>query len=341
MFIRYKILVALSVIILASIFPLYDIVYKPNPAPETGHFGKIVINKGDNLATIAKNLQASGLSESVWRFKWTARLMRVETQLPAGVFTVPFGLSNHELIKRMLYSDNNTENVTVREGWTAKKVSQILRKRCDIDSALFMQAVYDTVFIRELGIEAPSLEGYLYPDTYNLYLGMDPYDVVRRMVTQFKNLFADSLKSRVFSLGFSVNEIVTLASIIEGEIIYGSEAPVVSAVYHNRLKRGMRLQADPTIQYIIPDAPRRLLYKDLKIDSPYNTYLRKGLPPGPIGNPGKRALLAALYPKNVSYIYFVARGDGYHNFNTTIEGHLADKRKFDQYRRKTARKKKK
>ena len=329
------------VVILMMIFPLYNIVYQPNPAPETGHFGKIVVNKGDNLDVIAENLSASGLTESAWRFKWTARLMRVEKQLPAGVFTIPFGLSNHELIKRMLSSDNNTENVTIREGWAAKRISHIVSKKCDIDSALFMQAVNDTVFIRQLGIEAPSLEGYLYPDTYNLYLGMDPYDVVRRMVTQFKSHFADSLKSRAFALGFSVNEIVTLASIIEGEIIYGSEAPVVSAVYHNRLKRGMRLQADPTIQYIIPDGPRRLLYRDLKVDSPYNTYLRKGLPPGPIGNPGKRALLAALYPKKAAYLYFVARGDGYHNFNTTIEGHLADKRKFDQYRRKIARQKKK
>ena len=341
MLFKYKILILISLIIITAVFPLYNIVYKPNLLSSGGHFGKIVIKPGDSLVKIAGSLENARLVDNDGRFIWAAKIMRVETRIPAGIFTIPFGLSNHDLIKRMMYSGTNTENVTIKEGWTAKKIAQVLQKECDIDSAGFMNAVFDSVFTHELGIEAPTLEGYLYPNTYNLYLGMNPYETARKMVTEFKNIFADSLKSRAFDIGFSVNEIITLASIIEGEIIYSSEARVVSAVYHNRLKKGMRLQADPTIQYIIPDGPRRVLYRDLKIDSPYNTYRIKGLPPGPIGNPGKRAIFAALYPKKVPYVYFVARGDGYHNFNTTIEGHLADKRKFDNYRRKIARQKKK
>ncbi|MBC8278180.1 MAG: endolytic transglycosylase MltG [FCB group bacterium] len=341
MLFKYKILILLSLLIIAAVFPLYNIVYKPNLLSSEGHFGKIVIDPGDTLIKIAGGLENAGLVDDAGRFIWAAKIMRVETRIPAGIFTIPFGLSNRDLILRMMFSGTNTENVTIKEGWAAKKIAMVLQKECDIDSAGFMNAVLDSVFTHELGIEAPTLEGYLYPNTYNLYLGMNPYETARKMVTEFKSIFADSLKSRAFDIGFSVNEIITLASIIEGEIIYSSEAPVVSAVYHNRLKKGMRLQADPTIQYIIPDGPRRVLYRDLKIDSPYNTYRIKGLPPGPIGNPGKRAIFAALYPKKVPYIYFVARGDGYHNFNTTIEGHLADKRKFDNYRRKIARQKKK
>ena len=340
MLLKYKILILISLAVLTAVFPIYNIVYKPNARTHGGHFGKVIVEPGQALYVVAGLLENAGLVDDAERFIWAAKILRVETKIPAGIFTIPFGLSNRELIERMMFSDTNTENVTIKEGWPAKKIASVLQRECDIDSAAFMEAVFDSVFTHELGIEAPTLEGYLYPDTYNLYLGMNSYEVARKMVTEFKSIFTDSLKSRAFELGFSVNEIITMASIVEGEIIYSSEARIVSAVYHNRLKKQMRLQADPTIQYIIPDGPRRILYRDLKIDSPYNTYRRKGLPPGPIGNPGKRAIFAALYPKNVPYIYFVARGDGYHNFNTTIEGHLADKRKFDNYRRKVARQKK-
>jgi UPF0755 protein len=134
-------------------------------------------------------------------------------------------------------------------------------------------------------------------------------------------------------LGMDEKEIITLASIIEGEAIYDRERPVISGVYHNRLNIGMRLQADPTIQYIIEGSPRRLLNKDLKIKSPYNTYLNEGLPPGPINNPGIESIKAALYPVETDYLYFVAKGDGYHTFSRTKEEHNIAKRKFQKIRR--------
>ena len=312
---------------------MYSVVYQPNDLPQARQFGKLEIEKGENLARIAAKLDSVGLVNDARRFVWACRIMRVERGIPAGIFTIPFGLSNRELIKRLLFQSANTADVTIREGWTAARIARELQREVGVDSVEFMNVVDDSIFAKDLGLEAPSLEGYLYPETYNLYLGMDPREVARKMVVQFRRLFGDELKNRAFELGFSVNQIITLASIIEGEIIFSSEAPIVSGVYHNRLKKGMRLQADPTIQYIIPDGPRRLRYSDLKINSPYNTYRRKGLPPGPVGNPGKRAILAALFPANVPYIYFVARGDGYHYFNVTAEEHLADKRKFDRYRR--------
>ena len=136
----------------------------------------------------------------------------------------------------------------------------------------------------------------------------------------------------------NLHEAVILASIIQGEVMIDDEAPIVSAVYHNRLKRGIPLAADPTIQYLLPDGPRRLLNKDLEIDSPYNTYKNRGLPPGPVNNPGRIAIEAAINPADVDYIYFVAKGDGSHAFNRTHSGHLRDKQKFQQVRREVARK---
>ena len=135
------------------------------------------------------------------------------------------------------------------------------------------------------------------------------------------------------------HDIVTLASIIEGEAIYNSERAKISAVYHNRLNIGMRLQADPTIQYIIPDSPRRLLNRDLRIRSPYNTYLNEGLPPGPINSPGRKSLYAALYPNDNEYLYFVAKGDGYHTFSKNERDHEKAKKNFQKIRRKVQRKK--
>jgi UPF0755 protein len=159
------------------------------------------------------------------------------------------------------------------------------------------------------------------------------------MVEEYKNHFIDEFKDRMNKLNMSEKEVITLASIIEGEAIYNTERPVISGVYHNRLEKGMRLQADPTIQYIVDDGPRRLLNKDLKIKSPYNTYLNYGLPPGPINNPGFESIKAALYPANTEFLYFVAKGDGYHTFSRTQKEHNTAKRKFHKLRRLARRQK--
>ena len=148
------------------------------------------------------------------------------------------------------------------------------------------------------------------------------------------------MRERMDEINLTENEVLALASIIEGEAIYDSERPRISGVYHNRLKKGMRLQADPTIQYIIEDSPRRLLNKDLKIKSPYNTYLNYGLPPGPINSPGLESIKAALYPEKVDFLFFVAKGDGYHTFSKTEKEHNKAKRAFQKVRRKNKLKKK-
>ena len=198
----------------------------------------------------------------------------------------------------------------------------------------------DESFLKSNNIESNSLEGYLFPDTYKVFEGDNVRSVLSLLIKTHNRFWTKTNINRAKELKLSIHEIVTLASIIEGEAIYDSERSKISGVYHNRLKLGMKLQADPTIQYIIDDSPRRLLNKDLKIKSPYNTYLNHGLPPGPINNPGLESIKAALFPEKVDYLFFVARGDGYHTFSKTEKEHNKAKRAFQKIRGQNKLKKK-
>ncbi|MCH7773727.1 MAG: endolytic transglycosylase MltG, partial [Bacteroidetes bacterium] len=171
---------------------------------------------------------------------------------------------------------------------------------------------------------------YLFPEVYKIYENSSPKEVLKIFYNGSEEFFVDSLERRAEKLGFTIHEVLTLASIVKGETNTVEEMPRIAGVYHNRLRIGMRLQADPTIQYILPGGWRRLLHEDLEIDSPYNTYRYAGLPPGPINNPGKNATLAVLYPEKHKYLYFVANGNGGHNFSRTLNEHS---RKVKEYRR--------
>ena len=205
------------------------------------------------------------------------------------------------------------------------------------DSSEVIKLAHDKDFILKNGLEVNSLEGYFFPDTYLFFKGETPSNVLSYLVKQHKIFWNKTYEIRAEQINLSKHEVVTLASIIEGEAIFNNERPKISAVYHNRLNINMKLQADPTIQYIIDEPPRRLLNKDLKIKSPYNTYLNKGLPPGPINSPGKHSLLAALFPEENDFLFFVAKGDGYHTFSTNKRDHDKAKRKFQKIRRKIKR----
>ncbi len=199
----------------------------------------------------------------------------------------------------------------------------------DIDSVEFVKLAGDENLIRELGIDNDTLEGYLYPDTYFVRHGTEPHEMITRMVGKFKQVFGDSLVKRASEIGMSVNEVVILASIIETEAGRKEERPLVSSVFHRRLKRGRPLEANPTIQYALGNK-RRVLLEDLDIDSPYNTYTNPGLPPAPIASPGRESIIAALYPADTKYLYFMANGKGGHVFSKTLKEH---NRAVSQYKR--------
>jgi len=259
--------------------------------------------------------------------------MRVDRKVQPGRFLLPRGADNVQILRYLLRSSAPTKDVTIVEGLTTRQIAGVLSRELGVDSAAFVKMCEDSQSAARFGVPAERLEGYLFPDTYNFYLEPSAEEIVERMTRRFFAVFYDTLRAQLEAVGLTMHQAVTLASIIQGEVMDWSEAAKVSAVYHNRLRRGMPLEADPTIQFIIPDGPRRLLNDDLRIKSLYNTYLHRGLPPGPINNPGRRALVAALYPADVDYIYMVARGDGTHAFNNTFAGHRRDKRRLQRIRR--------
>ncbi|RPH95326.1 endolytic transglycosylase MltG, partial [candidate division KSB1 bacterium] len=251
------------------------------------HMVQVSIPEGTSVAEIAEILHRQGLIEHPLLFRYAVRIMGADTKIQAGSMQLASGQSLFDLINNLTHTKALGIPVTLREGITSMDVAAVLQSRLSVDSTTFMSVVQDTLFIRELGLDGPTLEGYLYPDTYYIASGTDPRRIARRMVANFFNHLPDSAVERSVKLGFSLHEIITLASIIEWETFTRSEARTISSVYHNRIRRGMPLQADPTVSYALGKGPARLYYSDLKVDSPYNTYRNPGLPPGPINNPRK------------------------------------------------------
>ncbi len=296
---------------------------------------QITIEKGVSPQDISDSLFGNGVIRSSKQFLIAAKLLGVSRKLQAGDYLFYKKVTNnYQVLKKLFRGQTMLIKVTFPEGLRSEKIAGIFLEKMKIDSAEFMNVIRDTLFIRQLGLNVACLEGYLYPDTYYFSSKMSAEEMIRIMVTQFKKMFTVEMAERAEEIGMSVHDVVILASIVEGEAVLDSERKSIAALYQNRLKRHMRLQADPTIQYIIDDGPRRLLSKDLKIKSPYNTYLNAGLPPGPVNNPGLASIMAVLHPDSVNYLYMVANGDGSHTFSRSLSDHLDAKRHLDRLRRK-------
>lgn len=325
---RFFLLLLGSLVIAAAVWG-YEIFLAPVTPVQESYFK---IRRGWKLTQVADSLAAHGLLADRQSFITAARLIGRAEKLKAGKYLIAPRSSNLDLIKLFESGRALRQRVTIPEGLGAAGIAGLMQRELEIDSSAFMALVKDERLAGEMGIDAPCLEGYLYPNTYQFYWGDTARDVINVLVGEFHLRLPDSLIDRAKEIGWRLHDVVTLASIIEGEAAVDSERALISAVYWNRLRKGMRLQADPTIQYIIPGPPRRVLHRDLAIDSPYNTYLHAGLPPGPVNNPGSKSIVAALYPKPAGYLYFVARGDGSHVFSYTLSQHNAAKRQFDRYR---------
>ena len=301
----------------------------------------IDISKGSSVKEIGHVLHARSVIRSEKAFLWGVRALGVETDFPAGSYRLIHANSNYRIIDQLVNGAPVLKRVTILEGWTLKNIAAELNQKLGMSERKFMRACRNKSLLNDFGVQANSFEGYLFPETYFFPEGEDPEFVVRSMASEFRGNLSPHMKDRMNEIGLTELETITLASIIEGEALYNDERAAISGVYHNRMKKGMRLQADPTIQYIIEDSPRRLLNEDLKIKSPYNTYLNPGLPPGPINSPGKASIVAALYPEQNAYLFFVARGDGYHTFSKTEKEHNIAKRKFQKIRREVKKAKRK
>ncbi len=328
----------LTLFVFAGIGFVYVIYYPFSPKSDAKEVD-IFVKWGASFGGVAQDLHNKGVVRSVDQLKFTAELFDKTQSLRVGKFTLKQGMSNYDALEALIKGPQSYIKVTLPEGYDSRRYADIVETQLDIDSTQFMALVEDSAFIKQFNVAAPSLEGYLYPETYQFTYGIRAQQVIATFVNHFFKIVPDTLIRDIRAKNMTLNEVLTLASIIEGEAMVDEEMPLISSVYHNRLEIGMRLQADPTIQYIIPDGPRRLLRRDLKIESPYNTYLNAGLPPGPISNPGIRALQAAVYPADTDYLYFVATGDGTHSFSRNYDQHLQAKRRFDEIRRQVEREK--
>jgi UPF0755 protein len=287
------------------------------------------IKKGESFSSISDRLYRMGIIPSKTNFKIAGFVYGAERKIRAARFHIPNGLSYLDLLDLFISGDCDFQRtLTINPGQTIKWLAHRLQKYVYIDSTEFVSLATSKNFTDSLSLKQDSFEGYLFATDYEIYERSSPEEAIRIFYNAFKEFYNDSLKHRTDELGFTVHEIITLASIIKGETNNEEEMPRISGVYHNRLRIGMKLQADPTIQYVLPGEWKRLTFKDLELDSPYNTYKYFGLPPGPINSPGKAAILAALYPEQNDFLYFVADGKGGHLFGKNLNEHNRNVNKY-------------
>jgi UPF0755 protein len=298
----------------------------------------VVIPRGASFKAVLDSLEFSGVLRLRWTLNLSGRVLGLTKTMKVGKYIFPRGLSNIEILNDLAEGKSRIlVTLPVPEGWRMERIALQCGKILGIDTQRFISLCDNSTFRKELGVEASSIEGYLMPDTYKFLWQVSEEEIIERMVGDFQKFYADSLKKRQEELRFSLNEILALASIVEGEAVLDRERPIIAGVYLNRLKKRMRLEADPTVQYAIPDGHRRLTYSDLRYNSPYNTYLNYGLPPGPINSPGRKSILAVLYPEKHSYFYFVADGTGGHLFSRTYAEHQKAVKAYRRMRREAAK----
>jgi UPF0755 protein len=294
----------------------------------------VIVPRGASFKTVLDSLQSSGVIRLRWTLDVAGRILGITKTIKAGKYLFPRGLSNVAILNDLAEGKSRVlVQVVIPEGWRMERIAVQCGKLLGIDSQRFIALCDRSEFRRELGIDAPSLEGYLMPDTYKFLWQTTEEEIIERMVEEFRLFYVDSLQRRQEEVKLTLPQILTLASIVEGEAHLDRERPIIAGVYLNRMKKRMRLEADPTVQYVIPNGPRRLLFSDLRYDSPYNTYLYYGLPPGPINSPGRKSILAVLYPVKHSLLYFVADGTGGHVFTRNYFEHQKAVKAYRQMRR--------
>jgi UPF0755 protein len=290
------------------------------------------VARGASLQTIAERLEAGGLVRNADAVEILARYRGLENALRAGEYRLSPASTPDEILDALALGRVVTYEVVVPEGFTAAMIAERLEAANLANAAEFLVWVRDPASTSAHGVEGTSLEGYLFPETYRLPHGLTPRETAAVFVDQFLEVWRE-LEPRARERNLSMNEAVTLASIVEKETGVPEERALIAAVFRNRLKRGMRLETDPTVIYGIPDFDGNLRRSDLEDpDNPYNTYRIAGLPPGPIASPGRDALAAVVDPADVDYLYFVSRNDGTHRFSRTYREHLLAVNEFQTRR---------
>lgn len=291
------------------------------PAQEHPPSKVVVIPDGSTFQYVASLLEHERLIKSRAAFVLLGKSQSADRKVHAGEYELNPGMTPAEILSKLLNGQVLLRQLTIPEGFTITQIADLVSQQGLTDRAEFLRLAKDRVFVASLGIKAETLEGYLYPDTYKFPRPVKAREVLVAMVEQLRQVVGPDLLARMQELKMTMHEVLTLASVIEKETGSGGERSEISAVFHNRLKKHIPLQSDPTVIYGLPAFDGNLHKKDLSSPSPYNTYRVQGLPPGPIANPGIQAIRATLYPSDSRSLYFVSRNDGTHQFSATLIEH--------------------
>jgi UPF0755 protein len=292
------------------------------------------IPDGSTFQYVATLLEREGLIKSRFFFVLFGKSQSADRKIHAGEYELNPGMTPAEILAMLLNGQVVLHSLTIPEGLTIVQIAELASQDGLTDRAEFLRLAKDRAFVESLGIKAETLEGYLYPNTYKFPRAVKAREVLVTMVEQLRQVLGPDLLARMQEIKMTMHEVLTLASVIEKETGSGGERSEISAVFHNRLKKHIPLQSDPTVIYGLPAFDGNLRKKDLSSPSPYNTYRVQGLPPGPIANPGFQAIRATLYPSNSSYLYFVSRNDGTHQFSATLIEH---NRAVEKYQKRPVR----
>jgi UPF0755 protein len=311
-----------AVLGLLGLFAALQLWWVTTGAPGVANGPRIVeIPPHLGLLGIARRLDEAGVIRSPFGFALLALIQGSARSLKAGEYEVPQGANTFAVLSLLEGGKVLKHTVLLREGFSLAELAHAVESEGLGSAADVVRVGQDPLFLRTLEIPAPSVEGYLFPDSYQFVKGVPPEEILERMVTRMRGQLTPAILKAAEDRGINAHQLLTLASIIEREGVEPSELPLISAVFWNRLKRDMPLQADPTVQYAVGKGRQALTRDDLQVDHPFNTYRRVGLPPGPIASPGLPAIQAAANPARVNYLYFVALGDRRHQFSQSLADH--------------------
>lgn len=286
------------------------------------------IKSGQSLGLVAKNLEKNNLITSPIKFKILAKLMSMDKKIQAGEYKLVSTMTPMDILNAFVKGEVNLHKLTIPEGYSIKQIAEVLEKNNLCSKDEFIEKAFDMEMVESLNINGESLEGYLFPETYFFSKNPSPENIINAMANRFFSIYTDQLQKRAEEINFTDHEIITLASIIEKETGAAKERKLISSVFHNRLKKRMKLETDPTVIYGIKNFNGNITKKDLRKKTPYNTYIIRGLPPGPIANPGIESIKAALYPAKTEFLFFVSKKDGTHYFSRTLREHNKAVRKY-------------
>ncbi len=324
-----KLLLWVSLLILliltAAGFSGYWMFFSPQAPPQPVSYH---IYPGESLSQVAEDLETAGVLRSAFALKLLARLHDQSGQIHVGNYRFRDAVTPRQILSRLVNGDVEKATLTIPEGFNLAQIIERIAHNGFADAEKLQRLAKDRSFIKSLDISADSLEGYLFPETYLFTPGIDETSLFTMMVKQLQQKLSPDLLKKAKELNLDQHRLLTLASIIERETGDAEEMPLISSVFHNRLRKGIQLQTDPTVIYGIKDFDGNLTRKHLQTPTPYNTYIIRGLPPGPIASPGLSALQAAAVPAETKYLYFVSRGDGSHEFSATLKEHNQAVRKY-------------